>query len=226
MLKILDDIYTAADGGSPTCLVALDLSAAFDTLDHVTLLDRLRISFGLSDGSLKWIESYLTDRSQRICSDGVYSSFYPCPHGVPQGSVLGPALFSLFVAPVAQVIRSFDLAFHQYADDTQLYIKVDSRNFNIALETLDQCTRELENWFTHNGLALNPSKSEVMFLGTRPQVRAVDQASVVGVAGHEIHPSDSLKNLGVILDSDLSFSKHVDSICQGILLSHQSATTC
>ena len=131
-----------------------------------------------------------------------------------QGSVLGPALFSLFVAPVAHLIRSFDLAFYQYADDAQLYIKVDSNNFNIALERIDQCTRALENWFTHNGLALNPSKSEVMFLGTRPQVRAVDQVSVVGVAGHGIHPSDNITNLGVILDSDLTFSKHIDSICK------------
>ena len=87
MLKILNDIYTAADGGFPICLVVLDLSAAFDMLDHVMLLDRLRISFGLTDGSLKWMEFYLMDRSQRICTDGVYSSFYPCPHGVPQCQV-------------------------------------------------------------------------------------------------------------------------------------------
>jgi len=112
------------------------------------------------------------------------------------------------------MIRSFDLTFHQYADDTQLYISVDRRNITTSLEPLDKCTGELEDWFTHNGLALNPSKSEVMFLGTRPQVRAVYQVSNVRIASHEIHPSDNIKNLGVILDSDLTFSKHVDSICK------------
>ena len=214
MLKILNDIYTAADNGSPTCLVALDLSAAFDTLDHVTLLDRLETSFGLTDSALEWIRSYLTERSQRVCTGGICSPYHACPHGVPQGSVLGPILFSLFVAPVAHVIRSFDLTFHQYADDTQLYISVDRRNVPVSLDSLDSCTGELEDWFTHNGLALNPSKSEVMFLGTRPQVRAIGQVPVVKVAGHEIHPSDTIKNLGVVLDSELTFSKHIDMICK------------
>ena len=168
----------------------------------------------MTDSALEWIRSYLTDRSQRVCMNGIYSPYHTCSHGVPQGSVLGPILFSLFVAPVAHVIRSFDLTFHQYADDTQLYINVDRRNISTSLDSLDRCTGELEDWFTHNGLALNPSKSEVMFLGTRPQIRAVGQVSVVKVAGHEIHPSDDIKNLGVILDSDLTFSKHVDLICK------------
>ena len=189
-------------------------TAAFDTLDHVTLLERLEVSLGLTDSALEWLRSYMTDRSQRVCMNGIYSPYHTCPHGLPQGSVFEPILFSLFVVPVAHVIRSFDLTFHQYADDTQLYINVDRRNIATSLDSLERCTGELEDWFTHNGLALNPFKSEVMFLGTRPQIRAVGQVSVVKVAGHEIHLSDDIKNLGVISDSDLTFSKHADSICK------------
>ena len=85
MLKILNDIYTAADNGFPTCLVALDLSGAFDTLDHVTLLDRLERIFGLTDSALEWIGSYLTNRSQRVCMNSICSTYHTCPHGRATG---------------------------------------------------------------------------------------------------------------------------------------------
>ena len=125
MLKILNDVYTTADGQRSTCLVALDLSAAFDTLDHATIIDRLRHTFGIESSAIDWLTSYLTNRSQFVKFGDVLSPPTHCSIGVPQGSVLGPILFSLFISPVAGVISNFGVSFHQFADDTQLYIGID-----------------------------------------------------------------------------------------------------
>ena len=116
------------DSGKITILTALDMSAAFDTLDHATLLHRLEHTFGLSGFVISWIRSYLTDRSSFVKIDSSSSSSTTISTGVPQGSVLGPLLFVLFISPVANVINpdlsetSNLVSFHQYADDTQLYI--------------------------------------------------------------------------------------------------------
>ena len=122
MLKILNDVYTTADGQRSTCLVALDLSAAFDTLDHATIIDRLRHTFGIESSAIDWLTAYLTNRSQFVKFGDVLSPPTHCSIGVPQGSVLGPILFSLFISLVAGVISNFGVSFHQFADDTQLYV--------------------------------------------------------------------------------------------------------
>ena len=120
----------AIDSGKVTILAALDMSAAFDTLDHTTLLHRLEHTFGLSGTVHTWIHSYLTNRSSFVRIDSSSSSCDTSLTGVPQGSVLGPLLFVLFISPVVDVIglipdtqnKSGIVSFHQYADDTQLYI--------------------------------------------------------------------------------------------------------
>ena len=159
VLKILDDIYAAVDDKIVTCLAALDLSAAFDTLEHETLLARLRNSYGLDGTALSWITTYLRDRSQWIKYDDVVSPATKCEFGVPQGSVLGPMLFSLFVAPIADLISSHGLSSHQFADDTQLYVSIIPKSPQTSLDFLDKCNSALLEWFSNNGLALNPTKS-------------------------------------------------------------------
>ena len=214
LLKILDDVYTSVDGKRITILVSLDLSAAFDTMHHLTLLTRLKHTFGVSGASLRWITTYLKDRSQFVKLDDASSEVFGSSVGVPQGSVLGPLLFSLFVAPVSTVVSAFGVSVHQYADDTQLYIGIDPRSIENVLPLVNNCTASLQEWFLLNGLCLNPAKSESMVLGTGAQLKKVESITTITVAENAIGLSHELKSLGVILDERLSFDAHVNNICK------------
>ena len=125
-------------------------------IDHATLLRRLRHTFGMQGVTLNWISSYLPDRYQYVkigdvCSDKLSSDF-----GVPQGSVLGPTLFVLFISPVAQVVEKFGLHHHQYADDTQIYVSFKPTDSLQCLSVIERTTHAVRNWFTMNGFAFEP----------------------------------------------------------------------
>ena len=121
MLKVLGDILRAIDGGDLAALTLLDLSAAFDTVDHTILLRRLKVSYGMRGSVLSWFASYLNDRTQFVRCGTKRSTPGYVLCGVPQGSVLGPILFLLYTADLLKLIESHDLRPHLYADDTQIY---------------------------------------------------------------------------------------------------------
>ena len=125
LLRITNDLFEAVDAKKANVLVALDLSAAFDTIDHSVLLRRLEHTFGVGGTALSWLRSYLHQLPSFVKTGTAQSSTVVGDTGVPQGSSLGPLLFSLFVTPFGGVISQFAVPYHQYADDTQLYIAVD-----------------------------------------------------------------------------------------------------
>ena len=149
LLCVCEDIKRAFDIKNGTALIMLDLSAAFDTIDHTILLHRLRHRYGISGSALKWIESYLTNRCQRVCLNDEYSHRFMLSTWVPQGSVLGPLLFSLYIQPIGDIVRKLGLRFHHYADDLQIYanFEYNSQSVDVCLERLRICVMDIQEWF-------------------------------------------------------------------------------
>lgn len=211
LLKVLNDVYTAADNGYRTALIQLDLSAAFDTIDINTLLRRLRYAFGISGPALNWIASYTNDRKQSVRVGQQQSPNTTLEHGVPQGSVLGPLLFTLYMSSVAHVINSFGVDHAQYADDTQLYIRLKNDN---AQSNLTSCITAVHHWLDLNGLAMNPDKTEAIVIGTGARQRAEPRIDVIDIGAVTVQTAHSVKSLGVTIDDTLSFNQHIDNVCR------------
>ena len=147
--KVLSDLISSLDKGELGLLVLLDLSAAFDTVDHAILLTRLESSFDLTDRALSWIRSYLDNRSQTVFFNGKTSSRFNVPHGVPQGSVLGPVLFVLYTADIGSITHRHDLLSHFYADDSQLYLSCRQNSIqcdNTEIKLMQQLNRRLDGF--------------------------------------------------------------------------------
>ncbi|TWW77396.1 hypothetical protein D4764_12G0007860 [Takifugu flavidus] len=148
-------------------LFLLDLSAAFDTGDHSILLHRLEHVIGIKGTALDWFRSYLSDRYQFSRVHSVPSSYSRVSHGVPQGSVLGPILFTLYMLPLGNIIWQHGINFHCYADDTQLYLSMKPEETE-KLVKLQTCLKDIKSWMSSNFLLLNPGKTEVMVFGPEP----------------------------------------------------------
>ena len=208
VLKVITDVLRAADRGEVSLLCMLDLSAAFDTVDHDILIERLQQSFGVQGLVLSWIESFLCDRSQAVSIAGELSSrsFLSC--GVPQGSVLGPVLFLVYCADVISIARRCGLGIHSYADDSQLYFHADPTAVDNKVKQLVACIEEISHWMSANRLKLNTDKTQFIWLGTPHQLSkfVCDTITVGGIA---IQVSTEAMCLGVLLDSALTFAPHV-----------------
>ena len=145
------------------CLILLDLSAAFDTIDYDILLSRLETRFVVTGVTLNWLWSYLTERTQAIVigdplSEGSRSAFVSLNSGIPQGSVLGPILFTIYTAPIGDICRKNQIKFHLYANNTQIYLSFKPSIPNYKSDCtirIDKCINEINIWMTQNLLKLN-----------------------------------------------------------------------
>ena len=209
VLKVLSDIYHAVDQGDIVALLLLDLSAAFDTVDHPILIKRLEHSFGISDAALSWFRSYLSDRKEIVRRGTLKSAVHSVTCGVPQGSVLGPILFVLYTADLAAIIQRHQLCPHHYADDTQIYGSCRPSAAAALVARMSSCVEEVADWMRSNRLQLNAEKSEFIWFGTRQRIGAATLPSLP-VLGDVIAPSSIVRNLGIYMDSQLSMGAHVD----------------
>ncbi|KAK7883896.1 hypothetical protein WMY93_027019 [Mugilogobius chulae] len=150
LVRVMNDVLMTSDQGSSSLLLLLDLSAAFDTVDHHTLLNRLQNEVGLSGTTLSWFQCYLSGRTEHVAIGQAKSLPHTVTCGVPQGSVLGPALFIIYMIPLGKIIRKHKLSFHCYADDTQLYLKMDSPS--TLSSSLHPCLEEIKAWMATNYL--------------------------------------------------------------------------
>lgn len=210
LLKITTELTLALDSSKVACLALLDYTKAFDVLNHDLLLAKLHF-LGLSKLSCNWFENYLRGRSQLVDVGGVRSSIAAVSYGVPQGSILGPILFSLFISDITSAAHHCSL--HLYADDTQLVKFIDPLSPTSAINEMNADLSRLGDWSRRHGLMLNASKSCLLFVGT-PYMRAKMRFNTfvtVHIDGVEIPEKDCARNLGVLLDNNLSFEQHVAS---------------
>ncbi len=209
LVKITNDLLLASDKGCISLLVLLDLSAAFDTIDHDILIDRLQNYTGVRGQALRWFRSYLSDRYHFVYLNGESSQLSPVKYGVPQGSVLGPLLFSLYMLPLGNIIRKYGISFHCYADDTQLYISTKPDETS-KLSKLTECVKNIKDWMTSNFLLLNSDKTEILLVGPKNSTQNLLDYNLQ-LDGCTV-TSSTVKNLGVILDSNLSFENHISNV--------------
>ena len=146
LLRVYNDIVTTVGKGNGSFLVLLDLSAAFNTIDHDNLFYILEKYFGIGGSALGLIRSYFSDRIQRVQIDGIMSDFASLLCGVPQGSVLGPMKFCLYLLPLGAILRRHNIGYHIYADDTQLYIPFKCKDSLESLTKLNMCISDIRVW--------------------------------------------------------------------------------
>ena len=215
LLRVHNDILTNMDGQSVTMLIMLDLSAAFDMIDHRVLLDRMESTIGATGVSLTGFVSYLSQRSQSVQINQQYqcSAFY-------YSSVCRKDLCSdpcsFYILPVGVVIRSFCFELHIFADDTQIYFSIKPTTAAESIRRDEDCLSSVHQWMTSNFLKLNSDKTEVLLIGTYQQL-AKYRINSISVAGIKVTLQQTpVRNLGVVFDANRSMVSHVSSVTKSV----------
>ncbi|KAK3548351.1 hypothetical protein QTP70_010716 [Hemibagrus guttatus] len=207
LLAVTEKLHAARSAKLSSVLILLDLSAAFDTVNHKTLLSTLR-SLGICGTAWEWFASYLDGCLYQLTCQGLTSAPRRLSTGVPQGSVLGPLLFSLYTHSLGKVISSHGFSYHCYADDTQLILSFPPSD-TTASARISACLADISSWMTAHQLKLNPSKTELLIVPGDPSPA---QNLAISLSYSMISPSASARNLGVTMDNQLSFSSHVTNV--------------
>ena len=216
LVNVSNSILQGMDKGNISAMFLLDLSSAFDTVNHTVLLNTLS-SFGVRGRAYEWFQSYLSCHSQIVCINDCKSTSKPLTHGVPQGSVGGPTLFSIYLISLGHILRRHNINYHIYADDIQLYLsfkpnQADAKN---AITRLENCLSDILFWLNSHSLKLNLSKTEFLLFGSRTQLSKVNLSSI-SFSGCTVNVSQTCRNLGIMLDYGMSMSNQITNICRSV----------
>ena len=190
-------------------LVLLDLSKTFDSLKHATLLVKLQ-SLGLSHSVLEWFHTSLSERSQYARIGSEVSGLENIVYGVLQGSILGPALFNIYLNDLPTIPRLIS-SLESYVDDSKLYLSFPVRDLNTIVQQINEDLSLIASWFCHNHLLINPDKRKLLVMGTRQMLQTLPDFHIT-LLGKEIAPTAFARDLGLQVDATLSYNKHVTNI--------------
>ena len=205
LINSTDSILKAIDQKKVTAVILLDMSKAFDSINHEILLNKLK-HVGVSSSCLSWFKSYLSERYQTVRINSTLSDKLPVVSGVPQGSILGPLLFSIYVNDLSSSIKK--CSSESYVDDTKLLLSFHINNSSNAVVDLNGDLIRIRNWCFDNLLLLNPEKTKLMIYGSRQMLAKLPEFRI-SLLGKDLTPSKSVKDLGVTFDPVLSFDDHI-----------------
>ncbi len=191
-------------------LSACDLSKAFDSVSHDILLKK-RTKIGVDNF---WFQNYLCNRTQSVRIGNDMSSALPVHYGVPQGSVLGPILINIYVKDLSEEIE--DCFLIQYADDTQYLQASTIDSLPQLIHDTEQTLKKNKHYFNKNGLLLNSTKTQCIFIGSRALLSRTHSNTTVSAGEASVHPSKSVKNLGLHFDNCMSFDVHVTEMSKKV----------
>ena len=211
LMRVTDEIYRNMDKRKITVLSLCDLSKAFDSINHEMLLQKL-VSFNID---IFWFDDYLKDRTQSVRLGNIESDKVGVTFGVPQGSILGPILFLIFINDISTIAS--DCLLVQYADDGQII-------HSGTIDDLPELIRRVENtlslaktYFDKNGLLVNAKKTQILFIGNRQLIAHIPPNTAINYDNHIITPIKHAKNLGVYFDCFMSFDIHIDELSKKVM---------
>ena len=215
LTKINTDIIENMDNKNLTMLVLLDLSAAFDTVNHNKLIDIMKYRFNISDKTLNWTRSYLSSRHNIIKVKNVTSDPHVSQHGVPQGSCIGPIFFLAYISYLYDVIGEHSVSIGGFADDHQLYLKFQPNNESVsyAVNCMEKCISKVRQFFLTHNLLINDNKTEFIIIGNKCHLAKINNISI-NVGNCNIIPSNKVKNLGIVFDEYMSMETQINEICK------------
>ena len=211
--KVVNDLFLSLCKGNISVLALLDFSSAFDTIDHTILVHRLHTDYGFTDTVLQWFSSNLTERTHYVSLSNHCSAFSHVHSGVPQGSVLGPMLFTT-TKPLSAIIDSHSIIHHSFADDLQLHMSAPPDRISELLHSMQSCISDVKAWATANMLQLNDSKTELMLVTSKRSKHLHNLPTSITVGNAQISFKQSVKNFGFTLDCHLTMNAHVSNIAR------------
>ena len=215
LVKLFDDILWSMEKQKVNLLVAIDLSAAFNTVDHDILIKVLKMTFNVHGKSLDWFKLYLYPRSCKVNIGESFSNSQDLNFSVPQGSLCGPVLYNAYASTMKSIVP-LDIDIHTYADDHAL-----KKEFNSsvlleevkAADKLSRCLDDVRSWMNSCHLKMNTDKTEAIRFGSKQQIRKCS-LDTIEVCGEFIPYSQSIKYLGVCIDGNLSLDNHIAAKCR------------
>ena len=205
LCSVVSDLIRLMDDGKCGVLILLDLSAAFDTVVHDLLLDDCK-TIGIDGDALVYLKNYLQDREYCVQIGNSFSGKRRLERGVPQGSVLGPVLFCIYTIGLSRLLENHGIAFQLFADDTQFYFTLN--NVTRVEEKLSTIMEDVGNWMKSKHLKLNAEKTECLIVGKNSDLRRFE-FSTLCANNSDLEPKNSIRDLGVIFDNQLSFHDQI-----------------
>lgn len=220
LLRLTNDLLDGMEHQEVIALIAVDLSAAFDTVDHSILLDVLECQYGLCGTALQWVDSYLRPRSCRVSVNSNVSSERQLDCSVPQGSCLGPWLYLTYAGTIFDVIPPA-ITVYGFADDhtANIRFKPTPAEEASAIQDLQNCAITINNWMNNNKLKMNNAKTEFIIFGSRSQLNKCNTKEI-NICGDVIESKNCIKYLGVLLDESLNFKDHIKKQCKTAMLNY------